>query len=340
MKYARMLDSIQEETQQEENFHSRVLIIDGLNLFFRNFATMNIINSEGAHIGGLAGTLRSLGSLIKTVNPTGVYFIFDGVGSSNNRKNLIPEYKSNRGIGRITNFDSFEDLEDENEAKVNQIGRLIHYLHCLPIKVGTIEKAEADDMIAYLAKELPKRFKSHVTIVSSDKDYMQLVSSKVTLYRPTQKKFYNPQEILAEFGVVPANFIYVKCLLGDNSDAITGIKGLGLKTVLKLFPELSHKNLTLKDIFTMCEERLGKNIGYARIISEWARVEKNYTVMNLSNPILDDTQIKYIEELVESDHNPLNEEAFLSMYKLDGIGNFFKNIEFYVKNTYNTLNSY
>ena len=158
-EYKALLDNIKEVEEvvpTEENFHSRVLVIDALNLFFRNFATINMTNQDGAHIGGLAGFIRSLGSLIQLVQPTGVYVIFDGVGSSTNRKNLLPEYKSNRGINRITNWDAFESLDDENDAKVGQITRIIHYLQCLPVKVGMIDKAEADDMIAYMSRELPR----------------------------------------------------------------------------------------------------------------------------------------------------------------------------------------
>ena len=76
------------------NKHSRVLIIDGLNLFLRNFAVLNYVNQDGVHVGGLGGFLRSLGFLITQNKPTSVYIVFDGIGSSTNRKNLLPEYKS------------------------------------------------------------------------------------------------------------------------------------------------------------------------------------------------------------------------------------------------------
>ena len=83
-----LLNNIQEngdETPQSERF----LLIDGLNLFFRNFSAINTVNSNGVHIGGLGGFFRSLGALIRTIQPTQVYVVFDGVGSSNNRKNII-----------------------------------------------------------------------------------------------------------------------------------------------------------------------------------------------------------------------------------------------------------
>ena len=91
----RLLEDIQE--QGEETVKSeRVLLIDGLNLFFRNFAMMNMVNPEGIHVGGLGGFFRSLGALIRQIDPTQVYVVFDGAGSSNNRKNILPEYKSGR----------------------------------------------------------------------------------------------------------------------------------------------------------------------------------------------------------------------------------------------------
>ncbi len=65
-------------------------IIDGLNMFLRNFAVLNYVNQDGVHIGGLGGFLRSLGSLVNNVKPTSIYIIFDGIGSSQNRKNLLP----------------------------------------------------------------------------------------------------------------------------------------------------------------------------------------------------------------------------------------------------------
>ncbi len=58
--------------------HDRVLLIDGLNLFFRNFAMLNFVNEEGLHVGGLGGFIRSLGTLINQIQPTSIYVIFDG----------------------------------------------------------------------------------------------------------------------------------------------------------------------------------------------------------------------------------------------------------------------
>lgn len=326
--------------EDSKNFHSRVLLIDGLNLFFRNFATINFMNKDGVPIGGMAGFLRSLGSLIQLTQPTGVYVIFDGQGSSTNRKNLLPEYKSNRGINRITNWDTYDSIEEEGESKVDQITRLIHYLQCLPVKIGMIDKAEADDMIAYLATKLSKERSSDVIIVSSDKDYLQLANPKITVYRPISKKFYKAKEVAQEYGIHSDNFIIYKTLLGDKSDKINGIRGLGPKTLLKHFPELIHHSLDLDEIFEIAEAKLTTHKVFAKILHEQDNLRNSYKLMDLKNPILDDRQIKYIEDLVRENNNPFYKKEFLEMYEQDGVAHFIKNIENWVTDTFFKLGTY
>ena len=119
----------------------RVLLLDGLNLFFRNFAVLNMVNPDGVHIGGLGGFFRSLGAMIKKTNPTEVYVIFDGVNSTINRKNLIPEYKSGRNLQRITHWEAFENLEQEDDSKIDQLVRIIQYLKTLPITTLSLDKS-------------------------------------------------------------------------------------------------------------------------------------------------------------------------------------------------------
>ena len=152
----------------------RILLLDGLNLFFRNFAIMNMVNPDGVHVGGLGGFFRSLGAMIRQTNPTEVYVVFDGAGSANNRKNIVPEYKSGRNNQRVTNWEVFENLEEEHDSKVDQIVRVIQYLKTLPVKTLILDKVEADDIIAYLCNILPNKPNDKIFIVSSDKDFLQL----------------------------------------------------------------------------------------------------------------------------------------------------------------------
>lgn len=320
--------------------HSRILLIDGLNLFFRNFAMLNFVNQDGVHIGGLAGFLRSLGYLIKLHQPTSVYIVFDGMGSSTNRKNLLPEYKSNRNITRITNWDIFDSLDDENDAKVDQISRLIHYLRCLPVNTVSLDKAEADDVIAYLANFCAKEHDSKSIIVSSDRDFIQLVSNNITVYRPTEKDFYTPDTVKEKFDILPHNFIIYKTLLGDNSDKVQGIKGLGTKKLLKLFPELTTRQVSLDDILAISAEKYKEHVIYSKIVFEETNLRRNYQLMDLQNPLVDGNQIRIIEQMVDQQTPSLDIPSFLQMYNEDGLGNILKNANYWLQENFKVLNSF
>ena len=338
--YSKLLDSISQDNEKEPTFkkHDRVLLVDGLNLFLRNFAMINFINESGTHTGGLGGFLRSLGSLIELIKPTEVYIMFDGIGSSVNRKNLIPEYKSGRNVTRITNFDVYKNLEEENQSKVDQIVRLIHYLKCLPVKVISLDRVEADDVIAFLSKKLAAEQNSKVFIVSADHDFTQLVTERITHYRPVKKEFYTPTKVFNEYGIQPENFILYKTLMGDKSDKITGIKGLGKKGLLKKFPELAKTKLDLQDIIDISAEKYKEHIIYSRVVFEKDNLAKNYKVMDLHNPLLGEDEKLILEAFIEGTVGELNIPAFIRMYNEDGLNHTIKNPEYWLRNKFKTLN--
>ena len=297
-----LLDDVQEnEKELQPQVTDRVLLIDGLNLFFRNFAMLNMVNPQGIHVGGLGGFLRSLGALIRQIQPTSVYVVFDGVGSSTNRKNLLPEYKSGRNLQRVTNWEVFENLEEEHDAKVDQIVRLIQYLRHLPIKVISMAKVEADDVISHLAQTLDTEYNGKSFIVSSDKDFLQLVNDNITVYRPIEKNYYNPNMVENKFGLKPDNFILYKVLMGDASDKVAGVKGLGPKKLFKLFPELQTETLTLDDIFDISARKLKENVIYSRIVMTESDLRKNYQIMDLAKPMLDLDDKEMIEDSIKAD---------------------------------------
>ena len=332
----KLLDNVQEngkETPQPQ----RYLLIDGLNLFFRNFSILNSVNSNGAHIGGLGGFLRSLGALIRQTHPTQVIVVFDGIGSSNTRKNIIPEYKSNRNITRVTKHELFDSIDEEDDAKVGQIVRIIEYLQTLPVKLISLNNAEADDIIAYLSKILIQNEDEKIFIVSSDKDYLQLVNQQVIVYRPIEKEFYTESTVKEKFGLDPHNFIIMKTLLGDQSDALPGIKGLGLKTLFKRFPELATTNLTFDDILEISEEKLNEHVVYARILHDVKMLENKYRIMDLSNPMITDNDKKILQEFIQLNELHFDKKEFLRMYEDDQIGGLIRNVEFWLQDIFQSL---
>jgi len=332
----KLLDGIQEqgeETVQGE----RILFIDGLNLFFRNFAVMNMVNPDGVHIGGLGGFFRSLGAMIRQIDPTQVYVVFDGAGSANNRKNINPLYKSGRDLQRITNWDAFDDKRDEDDSKVDQMVRVIQYLKTLPVKTISIDKVEADDIIAYLCNKVINEPKDKAFIVSSDKDFIQLVNDNVIVYRPMEKEYYTEQTVIDKYKMSPKNFILHKTLLGDNSDKIKGIKGLGEKGLYKKFPELMERDMDLEDIFTICEAKLKDHVVYARVLQNMEEIEKNYKIMDLDNPMISKKEEEYLDKLVNSDVPPYLPEQFVAFYHQDKLGGMIRNVEFWVKDLFEKL---
>ena len=332
----KLLDSVQEDGKETAS-GERFLLIDGLNLFFRNFAMMNMVNPDGVHIGGLGGFFRSLGAEIRRIDPTQVYVVFDGVGSSNNRKNIVPEYKSGRDLQRITNWEVFDNHEEEDDSKVDQIVRIIQYLKTLPVKTVSIDKVEADDIIAHLSRILPKDKKDKAFIVSSDKDFIQLVSDNVFLYRPMEKEYYTKQTVYDKYKMSPKNFILYKTLLGDNSDKIRGVKGLGEKGLMKKFPELQNSSLTLKDIIQISESKFKEHVVYARIVQGVDELEKNYKVMDLSNPMIDERDKEYLKEVVNSKELNYIPDQFVAMYHQDQLGGMIRNVDFWVKDVFAKL---
>ena len=336
-----LLDDIQENQEvSTSKKHDRVLILDGLNLFFRNFAMMNMVNPDGVHIGGLGGFFRSLGAMIRQTNPTSVYVVFDGAGSTVNRKNLISEYKGTRNLQRITNWEAFDNLEEEHDSKIDQIVRIIQYLKLLPVKTTILDKVEADDIIAVLAEKLVKKHNSTCFIVSSDKDFLQLVTDKIILYRPMEKEYYTPKVVEEKLGLLPKNFILYKTLLGDNSDNIKGIKGLGAKGIFKKFPELKTQELTLDDIFDISTRKFKDHVVYSRIVQDQSRIETNYKVMDLSIPMIDGKGIEHIDNLITEDFPDFNPEMFIQFYNEDKLGGMIRNLDIWLKDIFSQFKGY
>jgi len=126
-KYQRLLQEIETERQEQDNFHrdSKVLIVDGMNLFIRTFSAIPTLNEDGRHVGGLSGFLKSLGATIRMVNPTRVVVVFDGKGGSQRRKEIYSNYKEGRAIkSRLNRVVGFEDIDDEQSSIKYQLFRV------------------------------------------------------------------------------------------------------------------------------------------------------------------------------------------------------------------------
>ena len=329
-----LLDSVQKQDALKPN--SRVLIVDGLNLYLRVFAVNGALNDNGVPVGGLTGFLRSLAYAIREVNPTRVIIVYDGAGGSQRRRKIHPNYKSNRKPGkRITRWDAFKNATEEKEAMKIQFSRLLDYLDFLPINVISIDRIEADDTIAYIANKLVKE---EVTIMSSDQDFLQLVDDRITVWSPTKKIFYTPNKVLEDYGVPAHNFLMYKVLMGDKSDNIEGVKGLGPKKLPKILPDLLTQNSLDLD-FILEYSKKGEEPMHKRIVESGNQLQLNKKLMDLKNPPISGELKLQISRLIESPINLLSRNNFIIMYNDDQLGNAIQVPDLWLKEHFTKLNS-
>jgi DNA polymerase-1 len=308
-----------------------------MNTFLRSFAIIPAINPQGNHIGGLVGFMKSLGYAIKLIQPTRVILVFDGQGNITNRRNTYSDYKANRQIKRITNFNVFSTLEEESDSVSTQMLRLLDYLKTLPVNISIIDKIEADDTIAYLSQKL----KDDIVIYSADQDFLQLVNKRITVYSPIKKKFYRPQDVFDQYGLYPQNFITMKCLMGDKSDNLPGVKGLGPKKLMKYFPELtSNKKFTLKEAYDKATEKVEEHGIYGNVHLFKQQLEINYELMSLEDIELLEADQQELDQLIETPPYNFKKNKFLNLYKTDLLGRGIPNTEFWLSEVFSYLQNY
>lgn len=306
-----------EPGQRHRNDH--IMIVDGLNTLIRAFSTVNTINPAGHHVGGITGFLKSVGFIMRKFDPTRIIIAWDGRGGSQNRKIMNPNYKAQREHAAVIHWDMFDSKAEENQAIWDQADRLVDYLECLPVTYVRVDKLEADDIIAYLARNASMAG-HQVTIVSSDKDFLQLVDDNVRVFSPSKKVLYDYKAAAEFLEVLPENYNIIKALIGDKSDNLRGVKGIGTKTLCKLFPELqTNPDYSLQDIYDTSAANLGKRKAYANIVNDWAVVETNFKMMDLNVTVLDENERKIVKDLVKAPVPKLKTGPFLMYLKQDKI---------------------
>ena len=329
-----LLDNVQKPGDLGVN--NRVLIVDGLNLYLRAFAVNGALNDNGVPVGGLTGFLRSLAYAIREVNPTRVIVVYDGAGGSQRRRKIHPDYKTNRKPGkRITRWDAFKNATEEKDAMKIQFSRLIEYLDFLPINVISIDRIEADDTIAYIAHTL---LDEDVTIMSADQDFLQLVNERITVWSPIKKKFYTPRMVMDDYGVPAHNFLMYKVLMGDKSDNIEGVKGLGPKKLPKIVPDLlTHNTLDLDFILEHADK--GEEPMHKRIVESATQLQLNEELMDLKNPPISGELKLQITRLIEAPINLLSRNNFIMMYNDDQLGNAITSPDLWLREHFIKLNT-
>jgi len=229
------------------NNSDKVFLIDGMALIYRSYYAMiknPLISSKGQPTSAIYGFINSVLKLIKDENPKYISVILDTKAKTFRHK-MYSEYKATR-----------KPMPDDLSE---QITPLYEILDLLNISVYKKDGFEADDLLGTLADKLKKEnIKTY--IYSSDKDLMQLVDENVFIYSPgnsfVKHKIYDQKEVLAKWGVSPNQIIDYLSLVGDTSDNVPGVKGVGSKTAVKLLDEFNNLDEIYNSIDLVSNERI------------------------------------------------------------------------------------
>ena len=144
-----------------------------------------------------------------------------------------------------------------------------------------------------------------------------------------------------EYKVSAANFINYKILTGDDSDNLPGVKGIGEKKLLKLFPEfVNEEKYSFQYMMETAEQKIDEHALYGNIINFKHQLDINRQLMDLTNPVLTEEAVDEIEALISSSPFKYNKTNFLRMYNEDFLGNSIPNVEFWLSNTFSYLTAY
>ena len=207
-----------------------------------------------------------------------------------------------------------------------QLQRVVEYLNTLPITVLSYDNIEADDTIGYICRQVLTE--SKITIMSTDKDFLQLANGRIKIWSPTKKKLYDEQTVLDEFGISSHNYIWYRVLDGDKSDNIKGVRGLGLKTIQKKLPFLSENRIVnIDEVITELPD--SKDV-----------IELNYKLMQLSDVDISGSTKTKIQEKIREPINRLVKYKFQKMFLEDKLYAALPNLNSWLLTNFNQLNHY
>jgi DNA polymerase I len=296
------------------------LLVDG-NALFKNgfFGAKNEYNNEGVHIGGIYSFLTILRKILTEDLYHRVYVFWDGNYSGKLRYEIYEPYKSGRGKDYINGTQPIDEDELIQRIKVR------NYLNDMYVRQLINDVIESDDFIAYYC--LNRKENEKITIVSSDRDFVQLLNKDIRIYFLDLKEYVDLNNYYTYFSYHPENAVLMKTMIGDTSDSIKGIKGLGETKLLSLFPELKERKVTLDEVIEM-----------ARNMQENRLKEKKKPMVildNIINKVTDGVQKEMIYEINEKlvnlhkpmmTENGLNEIHNLMDGTLSSTGRDLKNV--------------
>ncbi len=243
----------------------KLYLIDGTAFCYRAYYAIRALsNSKGEPTNAIYGFIKMLGKLRALLEPARMVIVWDG-GLAAERLAALPDYKAQRA-----------PMPPALEPQLDEIGE---YLQAAGIASCCYQGVEADDWIATLARHAVEADMT-VVIASSDKDFMQLVSSHVGLFNPNDKSetVWGAEQVLAKAGVQPGQIVDWLSLVGDAVDNIPGVPGVGTKTAAELLRQFGSVEELFKRLHEVRSEKLRVALQSAREI-----VQRNQHLIRLND---------------------------------------------------------
>ena len=284
---------------------TKTLLVDGNNLLKIGFYGVKEYYHKGEHIGGIYHFLNTLRRFIEEQNFDKVVVMWDGESNSSTRKLIYPKYKENR---------TSTETDQKKESFYKQKERIKQYLEEMFVRQVEVNNNESDDLIAYYCHISEDEQK---TIFSSDRDLTQLISEKVSVYSPQQKRTYKMGDMIKnkDLEFPHYNIKTTKIVCGDTSDNIDGIRLMGEKTLVKLFPEILENPITFSDILSKAEQLLKEDKENTALKNLLTGKTKdgiygeeffviNQKIIDLSEPLITDEGKTIVEEYYKETLDP------------------------------------
>jgi len=273
----------------------KLFLLDGHALVYRaHFAFINrpLINSKGVNTSAITGFTRTLWDLLRNEQPTHIAVVFDPEGPTF-RHEVYEEYKANR-----------EEQPEDIAVALPYIHKIVKAFH---IPVLSVPSYEADDVIGTLAKQAEAEGFT-VYMVTPDKDFSQLVSEKIFLYKPSRQgngvEILGVEEILKKWDIQHVEQVVdVLGLQGDSIDNIPGIPGIGPKTASKLLAKYD----SVEGIIEHVDELKGKQKERIEEYAEQGRLSKELATIDIEAPIRFDAETFIID--------PMDKEALAELFR-------------------------
>ena len=292
-----------------------VMIIDGLNLFIRSYSVDQSITIDGINCGGIIGSLNCIKSYVNKFKPKKVFICWDGQNGSIRKRSIYKEYKQKRKPYVYKNHPS-----EESDNKLWQLQKFVEYLKFFPICQIYIDNCEADDVIYYLSTKFKDLVK---VIVTSDKDLFQMIDDNTVVYSLARKQIIDKDTIVEKYNTTPGNFVHYKSFLGDPSDNIPGIKGIGDKKFKALFPFLAEeKEYSLEELKKFILSSDDKKL--KKISKHLENIEKYYRLIKLDYSQLSLNQIESINDAIKDFSPQINILEFRKKMIQDKINILYK----------------